>query len=288
MSERRYRNDSINGEYEVLEEKDYAEEQYRPYGQQSFINLDRRPPYITYILLSLNILAYLIMTFVGSVYRLNQGEQLILFGAKVNILIAHGHYWRLLTAMFLHIGIVHLFFNSYALYIYGPTVESLFGKAKFIVVYIVSGLTGSLLSYMFSSSISAGASGAIFGLMGSLVYFRQRNKDIFQRVFGPRLFVIIGFNLFYGFANTGIDNWGHIGGLVGGYLVGNAIGLYKEPILQLKKILIWTLIFLLFFFGIHFGEVKYKLDITPRPKIPTQGESLKRENQNDVNLIYYR
>lgn len=258
------------------------------YQQQSYVNLNRRAPYITYILLGLNILAYLIMTLVGYRYRINQGEQLILFGAKVNVLIAYGQYWRLLTAMFLHIGTVHLFFNSYALYIYGPIVESLFGKAKFIVVYIVSGLTGSLLSYMFSLSISAGASGAIFGLMGSLLYFRQRNKDVFKRVFGPRLFVIIGFNLFFGFASTGIDNWGHIGGLIGGYLVGNAIGLYKEPILQLNKIIIWILIFLLFFFGIRYGEGKYMLETRPRPNFPIHGESIKIENINEVNYTYIR
>lgn len=288
MSDYWHRKEPIEGEYEVIEEEGYEEDPFRPHGRQSYVNLDRRSPYITYILLGLNILAYLIMSLVGFIYRLNQGEQLILFGAKVNILIAYGQYWRLLTAMFLHIGIAHLFFNSYALYIYGPIVESLFGKAKFIVVYLVSGLTGSLLSYMFSLSISAGASGAIFGLMGSLLYFRQRNKDVFQRVFGPRLFVIIGFNLFYGFASTGIDNWGHIGGLVGGYLVGKAIGLYKEPILQLKKIFIWILIFLLFFFGLRYGEGKYKLEAIPRPKLPTHGESIKTENINKVNYLTNR
>ncbi|NLC43177.1 MAG: rhomboid family intramembrane serine protease [Clostridiales bacterium] len=272
MSDYWHRKDPMEGEYQ----------------QRFFVNLDRRRPYITYILLGLNILAYLIMTLAGYIYQLNQGEQLILFGAKVNILIAYGQYWRLLTAMFLHIGIVHLFFNSYALYIYGPIVESLFGKAKFLVVYIVSGLTGSLLSYMFSLSISAGASGAIFGLMGSLLYLRQRNRDIFQRVFGSRLFVIIGFNLFYGFTSTGIDNWGHIGGLVGGYLVANAIGLYKEPILQFKKVIIWILLFLLFVFGIRYGEGKYMVETKPRPSIPTQGESIKTGNSYKINYTYNR
>lgn len=273
MQEHWYRKYPINDEYKVLEEKNYVDESYRPYNEGPLINVNRRPPYVTYVLLGLNILAYLLMSLFGFLYGWDQGEQLILFGAKVNILIAYGQYWRLLTAMFLHIGILHLFFNSYALYIYGPIVESLFGKMKFIVVYLISGLTGSLLSYIFSSSISAGASGAIFGLMGSLLYFGRRNKDIFRRIFGPRLLIIIGFNLFYGFVNPGIDNWGHIGGLIGGYLVGNAVGLYKEPILQLRKIIVWILIFLMFYFGMRYGEDKYKTEFMPRPRIPIPSHS---------------
>ncbi|MDD2504265.1 MAG: rhomboid family intramembrane serine protease [Clostridia bacterium] len=287
MQEHWYRKYPINDEYKVLEEKNYVDESYRPYNEGPLINVNRRPPYVTYVLLGLTILAYLLMSLFGFLYGWDQGEQLILFGAKVNILIAYGQYWRLLTAMFLHIGILHLFFNSYALYIYGPIVESLFGKMKFIVVYLISGLTGSLLSYIFSSSISAGASGAIFGLMGSLLYFGRRNKDIFRRIFGPRLLIIIGFNLFYGFVNPGIDNWGHIGGLIGGYLVGNAVGLYKEPILQLRKIIVWILIFLMFYFGMRYGEDKYKTEFMPRPRIPipSHSESLELDNIEEPSLV---
>jgi rhomboid protease GluP len=208
----------------------------------------------------LNIAAFLLMSLFGLFFGLNQSEQLFLFGAKWNILIAYGQYWRLLTAMFLHVGIIHLFFNSYALYIYGPIVESLFGKAKFIVIYLASGLMGSLFSYIFSPNPSAGASGAIFGLMGSLLYFRQRKKDIFRRVFGPRLFMIIVINLFYGLTNTGIDNWGHIGGLIGGYLVGSAVGLIREKMYKPKKLLIWALIILTFVFGLRYGKEKYLPD----------------------------
>ncbi|HOB20502.1 MAG TPA: rhomboid family intramembrane serine protease, partial [Candidatus Atribacteria bacterium] len=165
------------------------------------------------------------------------------------------------TAMFLHIGIMHLFFNSYALYASGPIVEKLYGKLRFVLVYIVSGLTGSLFSYVFSPYPAAGASGAIFGLMGSLLYFRRRRRDIYQRVFGPRLLMIIAINLFYGFVQPGIDNWGHIGGLVGGYLVGNATGLYKERGFGLRKLLIWLLLIAVFASGLYYGRIKYKVSI---------------------------
>lgn len=271
MSDYWRKKEYIEGEYEVLEERDLNEEQYRPPPRQ-VLQVDNRPPYVTYALLGLNLAAFLLMSLFGLFFGLNQSEQLLLFGAKWNILIAYGQYWRLLTAMFLHVGITHLFFNSYALYIYGPIVESLFGKAKFIIVYLISGLMGSLLSYMFSPNPAAGASGAIFGLMGSLLYFRQRKKDIFRRVFGPRLFMIIGINLFFGFANAGIDNWGHIGGLIGGYLVGNALGLNREKMLEPRKLLIWALVLLVFIFGLRYGQGKYTLDT--QPILPNRGDTV--------------
>lgn len=263
-----YKKEYIEGEYEVLEERDLDENQFNT-PPRHVLHVDKRPPYVTYVILGLNIAAFILMNLAGLLFGWSQGEQLLFFGAKVNILIAYGQYWRLFSAMFLHIGLAHIFFNSYAIYIYGPIVESLYGKVRFIIVYLFSGLMGSLLSYVFSPNPSAGASGAIFGLMGSLLYFRQRKKDIFRRIFGPGLFIIIGVNLFFGLTSTGIDNWGHIGGLIGGYLLGNAVGLHKEKVLEPKKLLIWALILLIFFFGMRYGQEKYTMDfqqILPRSR----------------------
>ena len=202
------------------------------------------------------------MSLVGLFMGWSQSQQLYYFGAKVNVLIAQGEYWRLLTPMFLHVGLAHLFFNSYALYIYGPAVERLFGRIKFILVYLVSGLVGSLLSYLLSPNNAAGASGAIFGLMGSLLYFRKEKRNLFQRVFGPGLLMIIGINLLYGFIQPGIDNWGHIGGLVGGFLMGNGLGLYRERNPNYKKrILCWILIILIFVLGLGWGRMKHSAAI---------------------------
>ena len=194
----------------------------------------------------------------GLIIGWDQNQQLLYFGAKVNELVAQGQYWRLFTAMFLHIGIMHLFFNSYALFIYGPIVEKLFGKIKFIVLYIVSGLMGSLFSFVLSPNASAGASGAIFGLMGSLLYFRRKERDLFQRIFGPGLLMIIFVNLMYGFIQPGIDNWGHIGGLFGGFLVAYGLGLYRQRNKEYgKRIFIWLLIVLIFALGLTYGKAKY-------------------------------
>ena len=286
MSDQEDRKDFIEGEYEVVNERDAREDPgSEGYHSPGFLYMDSRPPYVTYVFLGLNIAAYLLMRVAGILLHLNQSEQLLVFGAKVNVLIAHGQYWRLLTAMFLHVGLLHLLFNSYALYIYGPVVERLFGKAKFALIYLMSGLMGSLFSYLFSDNSAAGASGAIFGLLGSLLYFRQRNREVFHRVFGTGLMMVIGINLFFGMVQPGIDNWGHIGGLTGGYLLGNAVGLFRESGFQMKRLLTWVLIALIFLFGLWYGGEKYEISGYPRlpgspiPEAPQPGDknTLQRE-----------
>mgnify|MGYP001170029543 CR=1 FL=1 len=245
----RRRPDFIEGEYEIIEE--------RYIDNDTYIYSDPKPPYITYTILGINIAVWLIMKFVGLLFGWGTNAQLILFGAKENSLIARGQYWRLITAMFLHIDILHLFFNSYALYIYGPAVEKLFGKIKYLLVYLLSGLVGSIFSYALSPNPAAGASGAIFGLMGSLLYFRKRKRRLFYRIFGSGLLFIIGINLFYGFVQPGIDNWGHIGGLIGGYLVANALGLYKDRRVDIDKLLAWLLLIAVILLGLRYGNYKY-------------------------------
>lgn len=244
----------IEGEYEILDEWD-AGETGDGWGNRN-IRLDPRPPHVTYAILGLNVAVWLVMSFIGTLFDIDLDYQLFYFGAKVNELIAEGEYWRLFTAMFLHVGGMHLLFNSYALYVYGPIVEKLYGKIRFVVIYVLSGLMGSLFSYLFSPHPAAGASGAIFGLMGSLLYFRRRKRDAFQRVFGPALFIVIGINLLLGFIRPGIDNWGHIGGLVGGFLAANAVGLYGERRLS-DKVIAWALIVIIFALGLWIGQQKY-------------------------------
>ncbi|HHW69972.1 MAG TPA: rhomboid family intramembrane serine protease [Clostridiales bacterium] len=243
-------------------ETDYIEADYEIIGAEKRFKrpnfqIDMRPPYVTYSLIAINIVVWLLMTLIGVIFDIDQSLQLLIFGAKVNELIVRGQYWRLFTAMFLHIGIAHLFFNSYALYIYGRVVEPLFGKIKFLMVYIVSGLMGSLFSYMFSPNPAAGASGAIFGLMGSLLYFRRNYRYIYDRAIGPQLIIVMVINLLYGFIQPGIDNWGHIGGLIGGFLSGSALGLYREKDLKGKRVVFWLIIILIFLFGVVYGQKKY-------------------------------
>jgi len=177
-------------------------------------------PLWTYIFMAINILVWGAMTLLGG----SQNTMvLVLFGAKVNELIIAGQYWRLLTACFIHIGITHLAFNVYALYAFGRQVEGRFGRHRFVALYLISGLCGSVLSFVGNDALSAGASGAIFGLLGATITYYLRYRQEFGESGKKQLrslLLVAGFNLFWGFSSPGIDNLGHIGGLLGGLALG--------------------------------------------------------------------
>ncbi|MHB8124892.1 MAG: rhomboid family intramembrane serine protease [Desulfitobacteriaceae bacterium] len=170
--------------------------------------------YISYTLIVLNLLFFLVLTAAGG--SQNQ-DVLIRYGAKVNDLINSGEYWRFLTSIFIHIGIIHLIFNLYALWVLGPFAEMRFGHMRFLALYLVSGICASIASYLFSTAISAGASGAIFGIMGGLLYYSWKQPELWQTGFGKNLLVVIAVNLGFGFIQPGIDNYAHIGGLITGF-----------------------------------------------------------------------
>lgn len=149
-------------------------------------------------------------------------------------LIATGEYWRLFTAMFLHVGLTHLAFNSVGLFILGVQVERLFGHYRFTAIYILAGLSGSVASFAFNTTgIAAGASGAIFGVFGALVAFFVVRRNLMgemgrQTLTG--LLVLLAINLFYGFASPGIDNFAHMGGFVSGFALGIAFAPRYRPV----------------------------------------------------------
>lgn len=183
-------------------------------------------PIITYILIGLNVIMYLITAFLsGNIIDSNTGV-LVFLGAKVNTLIDKGQYYRLITAAFLHGGLIHIGFNMYALNALGPLVERVFGKVKYLIIYFVAAITSSYLSYIFSTSISVGASGAIFGLLGASLVFAVKSEDKVGRVFINNIMSVIVVNLIIGFSMANVDNFGHIGGLIGGFLV--SLILYKR------------------------------------------------------------
>jgi len=177
---------------------------------------------ITPILISICILMFILM------YVIGKGSEdvltLLLFGANNQTLVESGQVWRLITSTFLHIGIVHLIVNMYSLYIIGKQLEGFLGRIKYLLVYLGSGFLGSLLSVVMHDSVSAGASGAIFGLLGSLLYFGYHYRLYLGTVLRTQVIPIIIINLLIGFSLSGIDNFAHIGGLVGGYLLTMALG----------------------------------------------------------------
>ncbi len=184
---------------------------------------DRRPV-VTYALLAINVVVWLAMGIAGGS---EDPDVLLRFGAMFGPLIASGEYWRLFTAMFLHVGLLHLAFNGFGLLIFGRIVEGIYGPVRFALIYILAGLFGSVASYLLNSiAIGAGASGAIFGVLGALAAFYLARREMLgemgrQSLTG--LAVIAGFNLIFGFTQPGIDNWAHMGGLAGGFAIGMAL-----------------------------------------------------------------
>ena len=147
-------------------------------------------------------------------------DLLFLYGAKINQFILQGEIWRFLTPAFLHGSFVHLGFNMYALYSIGPSLERKYGGTSFILLYAISAVFGNVFSFLCSSYVSLGASTAIFGLIAAQGVYIYKNRYLLGSAAKPLLtnvLFMIAVNLFLGLS-PGIDNWGHLGGLVGGFL----------------------------------------------------------------------
>lgn len=145
------------------------------------------------------------------------------FGAMSPPLVSQGEYWRLFTAMFLHSGFMHILFNGLSLFIFGRIVEGIYGHIKFSLIYTLAGIFGSIASFNINSTVvAAGASGAIFGIIGALTAYFLVNRKIlgeFGRQNLTGLIMLAGINLVFGFSVQGIDNWAHLGGLTFGFLL---------------------------------------------------------------------
>lgn len=187
-----------------------------------------KKPIVTYILIAINIILFLAMYLFGN--GSTNVATLIDFGANYPPFIKIGEYYRLITAGFLHIGILHLFFNMYALYVVGSQLENFIGKVKYIIVYLGSMIIGNLMSMLFiGNNVSAGASGAIFGLFGALLYFGYHYRVYLGTMVTSQIIPVLVMNFFLGFILSGIDMASHIGGLIGGALILWALGVkYKS------------------------------------------------------------
>ena len=192
-------------------------------------------PYITYVLMGINVLLYLVPILLGNYeYIINK---YCIHGPSIRI----GEYYRLFTGMFLHGSIMHLFFNMYALYVIGSQIENYFGRFKYLIIYLFSGFMGALFSMIFNGNIlSIGASGAIFGLMGSLLYFGYHYRVYLGNVLKTQLIPLIVFNLVLGFVLSGVDNFAHIGGLIGGVLITKSVGV-KDKSTTFDKVNGWII-----------------------------------------------
>jgi rhomboid protease GluP len=215
------------------------------------------------------------------------------FGAKVNSLIdGQQQYWRLVTCIFIHIGLLHLLFNNYALWILGQEIEQIYGSARFVLLYVAAGLVGSLSSYVFSpNAASAGASGAIFGLFGVMgtfaIRYRREIPDAIRRDIIRRIVPIILINLAFGFSVSIIDNAAHIGGLVGGVVLALIVP-YKRPG-EVTTSVLWRVLqaTCLAVVLVSFAEA-FRQYNGPRPSLSnlrTNPEARQRDEQKEIGLL---
>jgi rhomboid protease GluP len=180
---------------------------------------------VTSVLLALNVAIFGLMLAWGIAPMQPAIDSLIQWGANYGPKTTQGEWWRLFTCMFLHIGVLHLLFNMIALWNIGGFMERLLGSTGFLVLYLMAGLLGSVASVAWNPFVvSAGASGAIFGLYGGLLAFLVRHRALQQHAFLAALrtntLAFLGYNLVYGFVQQGIDMAAHLGGLAGGFVCG--------------------------------------------------------------------
>jgi len=270
-----------------------------------------RPYKFTIVLLVANIFIFILM-WQSSGIPLSMStpipaEVLLPFGAKLNSYIHNQHqWWRFVTPMFLHVNLLHVLVNMYSLWIVGPYVEKLYGSAKFVVIWVLTGVAGVVASYLTvrpglgsgpitgfifkaSDTPSAGASGALFGLVGVLfvfgIRFRRELPEGFKRAFGTGLLPMIVLNLFIGYVLRGfIDNAAHLGGMLSGALLALAID-YKRPgegsggaviwrVLQVAAIVLVAVSFIM--------TARHFRDPWP-PELLAQGQNTEPQNPAYVN-----
>lgn len=174
-------------------------------------------PYATYALLALTTFIYLLQ-FLGQMINADLVTSL---GIKDDVLIRAGQIWRLITPVFLHASILHIAFNMYALFLFGRGIEARFGHRRFLLLYFLSGFAGNVLSFLLTPEQSLGASTAVFGLLAAEAVFLIQNRQLLGRQVNRsllNLFFIAAVNLLIGFTTTGVDNYGHLGGMLGGII----------------------------------------------------------------------
>ncbi len=226
---------------EFLKESFKPDEDNDPFSQQSWVLT--KLPIVLYIIFINIVIYYLVILLEGSLIEGNWK-----FGSLSKVRIDHdGEIFRFITANFLHGGNLHIFFNMLSLFMVGPFIEKIFGKINFFILYILSGLGATLSSYYFTlsrikyspihypSAQAVGASGAVFGIVGGLTLFLLLNKESLKERVRKRLliniYIVVALNLVFGFSVAGIDNAGHIGGL----LAGGGIAYFLNPQIFGKK-----------------------------------------------------
>lgn len=232
-----------------------------------------RPKYLVDYLVLINIVIFVISTF-GEI--ITSSNLLMQLGAKINYKIADYEYYRLITPMFLHADVFHLIFNSFALFTIGRNVEIALGKTKFLIIYLVSVLFGTMGSFVFNDNISIGASGGIFGLIGAMLFISLLYPDSMKKLLQKDIVTLIVINLVLGFTNPRIDNAAHISGLIGGVLISFSLGYPNQVKMNISNYIPRALILVGLLAFMIFSVPNYK---TSEEYFLSKGSSLYYENE---------
>ncbi|WP_296114395.1 rhomboid family intramembrane serine protease [uncultured Anaerococcus sp.] len=192
---------------------------------------------VTSGLMIINIIIFVIMTLNGGSESI---ENLIKFGANSKSLVANGQWWRLFTASFIHIGFFHILFNMYFLNSLGPLFENMFGSVRFLIIYLIAGVFGNLLSFAFGSpyTVSAGASTSLYGMLGLAIGLMVTYKnDEIVRSFGASFISVVVINIIYSLIAPGVGIYGHLGGFIAGFLLAGIFPIWGRDIATSRRII---------------------------------------------------
>ena len=187
-------------------------------------------PIMVIAIIAVNVIVYIVLEIIGDT---EDAYYMMLHGAVYHDKLAYDkEYWRLFTAIFMHFGFTHIMNNMVMLAASGVILEDALGHIRFAILYILAGVGGSTLSFlqMVDSgeyAVAAGASGAIFGVIGALLWVVIRHQGRYETLTGKGLLFMIVISLYYGISSGEVDNWGHIGGLLMGFFLG--VILYRKP-----------------------------------------------------------
>jgi len=204
--------------------------------------------FVTHLIIAANVAVFVLMVLTGpGAFFEPSPQQMIRFGAGFGPYTTHGQPWRLFTEMFVHFGIIHIGMNMFVLWQGGPFVERLFGNFPYLVIYLFSGLFGSVLSlYAHPDSLAAGASGAVFGVYGALLGFLAIQRGTVPQAVLKSLSKSVGlfvvYNIALGLALKQVDMYAHGGGLVGGFLLGALLSRKLVPNANFRRVLITAVI----------------------------------------------
>lgn len=189
-----------------------------PAQQMVRVAMPEAAPYVTYAIIAITVVFYVLQLASQSLLGGDYPAALL---AKSNDLIRNGQLWRLLTPALMHGSIMHIAFNMYALLTFGTGLERHFGHGRFLLLYVLGAFSGNVASFLMTPANSLGASTAVFGLLGAEGIFLYQNRKLFAGRFRTaiqNIIFIAAINLAFGFSSSGLDNAGHIGGLLGGLI----------------------------------------------------------------------